>query len=237
MLTRVAGLSVQWIRRQEGIVLFTAFLVVVALYGFAELSAEMLEGDSKAFDEWVLRSLRDPGDPARPIGPPWVREAALELTVLGGRTVLVIVLLLTLGYLALDHKYGAMAFIVAAATGGGVLSLGMKELFARQRPDIVPHLVSAVSPSFPSGHSMVAVVIYLALGALLARFAARRRLRVYCVGAALLLSFLVGVTRMYVGVHYPTDVLAGWAAGLAWALVCWLVARYFQYRGRVTPRS
>jgi undecaprenyl-diphosphatase len=85
---------------------------------------------------------------------------------------------------------------------------------------------------------MAAAVNYLTLGALLARFAARRRLRIYVIAISLSLTLLIGITRVCLGVHYPTDVLAGWAGGLGWALICWLVARYLQYRGAVeTPGS
>jgi len=141
------------------------------------------------------------------------------------------------GYLALEHRYDAIVLVVVATAGGGLLGEGMKWWFARERPAIVPHLGNVGSASFPSGHSMLALVTYLTLGALLARFVARRRSRTYCVAVSLLLALLVGLSRVYLGVHYPTDVLAGWSAGLAWALPCWLVARYLQYRGKVKPPS
>jgi undecaprenyl-diphosphatase len=150
--------------------------------------------------------------------------------------------LVAAGYLVLMRRYGATMLVLVASVGGGILSQGLKQLFGRPRPEVVPHLVVVESLSFPSGHSMAAAVIYLTLGALLARFAARRRVRIYVIGVSFALTFLIGITRVYLGVHYPTDVLAGWAAGLAWALVCWLVARYLQYRGAVeapgrsTPR-
>jgi undecaprenyl-diphosphatase len=162
---------------------------------------------------------------------------AIDVTALGGTGVLAIILLIVVGYLALEGRYDAIALIVVATAGGGLLSELLKWWFARKRPEIVPHLVNVGSASFPSGHSLLAVVTYLTLGAVLARFVPRRRSRTYCIVVSLLLALLIGLSRVYLGVHYPTDVLAGWSAGLAWALPCWLVARYLQYRGRVKPPS
>jgi undecaprenyl-diphosphatase len=232
-LLRIARQAVNWVRRQEGLVLFVALVVVAALFVFARVTDEVLEGGTRGFDEWVLRGLRDPERPERPIGPGWLIGFARDITVLGGQAMLVLVIVLVLGYLVLDHKFGAMWLVIAAATGGGLLTTGLKYLVARERPDVVPHIVSVLSPSFPSGHSMLAAIVYLTLGALLARVAERRRVRTYFITAALVLTGLVGGSRVYLGVHYPTDVLAGWALGLAWALLCWLVARYLQSRGKV----
>jgi len=217
-------LAVRWLTRQEAVVLLVAFGIAFALFVFAKTAGEMLEGDMREFDEGLLRLLRRADDPQRPVGPPWLVGVAKDATALGGTTVLVIVLVVVVGYLALERRYAEIALLAGASAGGGL---------ARARPDVVPHLVSVGSASFPSGHSMLAVVTYLTLGALLARFASRRRTRTYCIGVSLVLALLVGVTRVYLGVHYPTDVLAGWSAGLAWALLCWLVARSLQHRGRV----
>ncbi|HEV8439409.1 MAG TPA: phosphatase PAP2 family protein [Methylomirabilota bacterium] len=225
--------AARWLARQEAAVLVAILGVLLALFGFIKITEELLEGDMGHFDEWLLRGLRLPDQPHTPIGPAWLLEAARDLTALGGRTLLLALVLFALGYLALERKYGGMWLVAIAAAGGGFLSTAMKELFGRGRPDVVPHLVAVASPSFPSGHSMLAAIIYLTLGALLARFAARRRTKIYLLTAALALSFLVGSSRVYLGVHYPTDVLAGWCAGLVWALICWLVARYLQYRGTV----
>jgi undecaprenyl-diphosphatase len=232
---RAARLSLGWLARQEAIVLLTAFVVVLAVYGFIELAEETREGEMHQFDEWVLRLVRRTDNPALLIGPRWLAEAVTDFTALGGTAVLTTVLLCAIGYLALLPRYGAATLVVIASAGGGLLSVGLKHVFARDRPDIVPHLVTVEGLSFPSGHSMAAAVIYLTLGALLARFAARRRIRVYFMAISLGLTFLIGITRVCLGVHYPTDVLAGWAAGLGWALLCWLVARYLQYRGAVEP--
>lgn len=233
MARRASLVLARWVARQEGAVLMAALGVLLALLGFIKTAEEVFEGDMRDFDEWLLLLLRRPGNPKFPVGPQWLMEAAQDITALGGRTVLIIVILSVVGYLALERRRGAMWLVTVAAGGGGLLSTAMKYLFGRGRPDVVPHLVAVASPSFPSGHSMLAAVIYLTLGALLARFAARRRTKAYILAVAIIVTFLVGGSRIYVGVHYPTDVLAGWCAGLAWALVCWLVARYLQYRGAV----
>jgi undecaprenyl-diphosphatase len=228
-------LALRWLTGQEAVVLLAALGIALALLVFAKTAAEMSEGDLREFDESVLQSLRRPDDSRIPIGPPWLVQAAIDVTALGGTTVLALFLVIVVGYLALEHRYDAMVLVVIATAGGGLLGEGLKWWFARKRPAIVPHLVNVGSASFPSGHSMLALVTYLTLGALLARFIPRRRSRTYCVTVSLVLALLVGLSRIYLGVHYPTDVLAGWSAGLAWALLCWLVARYLQYRGRVKP--
>ncbi len=213
--------------------LLIAFAVILTLVGFITLADEMQEGETHEFDAWVLRLLRRPDDPARLIGPTWLPGTVTDITALGGTAVLAGVVLATVGYLALQRRYAAMALVLIASSGGGLLSFALKHVFARTRPDVVPHLVLAGGHSFPSGHAMAAAVVYLTLGALLARFAARRRVRIYVIAMSLVLTALIGITRVYLGVHYPSDVLAGWTAGLAWALLCWLVARYLQYRGAV----
>jgi undecaprenyl-diphosphatase len=134
------------------------------------------------------------------------------------------------GYLWLQRKYGALWFVLIATVGGGLLSHVLKALFARQRPDPVPCLWVS-SPSFPSGHAMLAAVIYLTLGILLARIEPRPLLKAYFLGLMMLLAFLVGISRVYLGVHFPTDVLAGWTVGLVWGLLCGLTAWYLQRHG------
>ena len=91
--------------------------------------------------------------------------------------------------------------------------------------------------SFPSGHSMMAAVTYLTLAALIARVQPTRALKVYVLTLAVLVTVAVGVSRVYLGVHWPTDVLAGWTAGAAWALGCWLVAWWLEGRGAVEPEK
>jgi undecaprenyl-diphosphatase len=233
LVRAAASTGARWLARQEAAVLVAVLVVLLAVFGFVKIAEELGEGELGKLDEWLLQLLRVPGQPHVPIGPPWLMEAAQDITVLGGRTMLIAVTLFVTGYLALERKYGAMWLVVVAAGGGGLLSTAMKQLFDRGRPDVVSHLVAVTSPSFPSGHSMLAAILYLTLGALLARFAARRRTKVYLLTVALFATLVVGSSRAYLGVHYPSDVVAGWCAGLVWALICWLVARYLQYRGTV----
>ena len=234
----------RWIRRavaylggREPVVLLILFLVVAATWGFVQLADEVLEGDTEAFDKWAVRAMRKADSPAEPIGPAWVQELGRDATALGGMAWLVFFTLVVAGYLWLDRKVRLMVFLLAATTSGMLLSLMLKQVFSRPRPDIVPHLSHVHTASFPSGHSMLSAVVYLTLGALLATALPRPRLKIYVLAIALFLSFVVGVSRVYMGVHYPTDVLAGWTAGLAWALACWGLAHWLQQRGKVEPED
>ncbi len=191
------------------------------------------EQETQRFDEWLILSMRRPDDRAVPIGPGWLHEAGRDITALGGVAVLSLMTFAVAGFLWMRRQHHAMWLLLAATVGGLAMSTLLKHLIDRARPDVVPHLSLIYTSSFPSGHSMLSAVVYLTLGSLLARFVAQRRLKLYVLAVALLLTGLVGVSRIYMGVHYPTDVLAGWAAGLVWALLCWLGARYLQRRGAV----
>jgi undecaprenyl-diphosphatase len=109
----------------------------------------------------------------------------------------------------------------------------LKEFFERPRPDLVPHGAEVFTASFPSGHAMMSAVVYLTLGALLARVETGLRVKAFVLSVSVLLTVLVGISRVYLGVHWPTDVLAGWTVGAAWAVMCWLIARVLQRKGRV----
>jgi len=147
--------------------------------------------------------------------------------------VMTLVTLSVAGYLAMVRKHHAMWLVLVSSFGGLLISSLLKDIINRPRPQLVPHLSQVYTSSFPSGHSMMSAVVYLTLGSLLARLVPGRPVKVYCMFVAMALTFLVGVSRVYMGVHYPTDVLAGWTAGLVWALLVWLVARGLQRRGAV----
>jgi undecaprenyl-diphosphatase len=222
---------------REPLMLVVLLLVIAAIWGFIALAGAVVEGDTEEFDRWAVRSMRKADDPAEPIGPRWVQEMGRDATALGGLGWLLFFTLVVAGFLWLDGKRRMMLFVIAAVSGGTLVSFLLKQLVSRPRPDIVPHLSHVQSPSFPSGHSMLSAVVYLTLGALVAASLPRASLKIYVLSIAVLLTLMVGVSRVYMGVHYPTDVLAGWMAGLAWALGCWWFAHWLQLRGRVEPED
>jgi undecaprenyl-diphosphatase len=211
--------------RGELAMLAGAFVAITLTIGFIALAGEVLEGDTQRFDERILAALRSTDDPGRPIGPRWLPGAAVDITALGSAAVLGLAVAGVAGFLLLQGAWRIAVFVVVASSGGWLLNHVLKELFGRARPDVVPHLREVLTLSFPSGHAMTSAAVYLTLGALLMRISKRRLTKFYCRGAAMLLSALVGASRVYLGVHYPTDVLAGWLLGLSWALLCWLVER------------
>ncbi|MBN8229657.1 phosphatase PAP2 family protein [Corallococcus macrosporus] len=205
-------------------------LVVACVLGFVVLSDEVHEGDTQDIDERIVRSLRREEDPALPRGPWWLAETARDVTSLGGFPVLSLLTAAVCGFLVVARRYRTSLFVLASIVGGWILNALLKNLFHRPRPSVVPHLTETMSTSFPSGHAMLSAITYLTLGALLAQFAEHRRVKVYLLTVALILSVLVGCTRVYLGVHYPSDVLGGWVAGLAWALFVTVAARTVRRR-------
>ncbi|WP_239025044.1 phosphatase PAP2 family protein [Rhodoligotrophos defluvii] len=221
------------IGRREWPVVVALFLPAAALWGFIELADEVAEGGTKAVDRALLLALRSPGDPAQPLGPEWLEVMMRDFTALGGVGVLTLITAATIGYLLLLGKPRA-GFAVLIAVGGGILlSTAVKMGIDRPRPELVPYATYVSTASFPSGHSMMATVVYLTLAAMLARVRPRWQTKTYILSWAVLISLLVGVSRVYLGVHWPTDVLAGWTVGSAWALTCWLVTLWLQRRNGV----
>jgi len=214
-------------------VLLSVLAILLGTCGFIAVAFGVSAGVTQNVDERLLRIPRDPADPARTLGPAWLEEVGRDLTAVGGIAALCLVTAAVSGYLLICHKYHALALLLAATLGGLLLSTLLKERFDRPRPEVVPHKSLVMTSSFPSGHSLNSAVVYLTLGSLLAGLSRQLRLKLYFFGVALLLTFLVGVSRVYMGVHYPTDVLAGWFAGLAWAILCSLVARWMRRRGFV----
>ena len=216
--------------RVEVSVLLAVIIVAGGLWGFVELSELARDTHPHAFDTQILLAFRTPGDLDNPIGPRWLEEAMRDVTALGSTVVLTFVIVGTVGFLALTGSGAAAGFILLAVAGGQVLSSALKLGIERPRPDLVSHLAEVFTASFPSGHAMLSAVTYLTLGSLLARIAAGRAVKIYILFLSVLATFAVGVSRVYLGVHWPSDVLGGWCAGAAWAMLCWLAARW--RRGR-----
>ena len=225
--------TLPWLRfgrldRHELTWLFVGLGLCVLLFAFVSLAGEVTEGDTQAFDTKILRALRDPADPSKPIGPAWIEEPLLDLTAIGGSTVLGLVIVAVAGYLVLQTRYRTAIVVAITSLSGELLNAAMKHAFNRPRPTIVPHLRVVYSTSFPSGHAMESAIVYLTLAAILMRASETRLTKLYILGVAALLTTLVGISRVYLGVHYPTDVIGGWIVGFMWASACWLAAQRFE---------
>ena len=211
-------------------VLLAGIVVAGGLWGFIEMAEVARDTTAHAFDTDILLAFREAGSTDDPVGPPWLEEAVRDITGLGSMIVLVLVTAATIFYLLLIGKRREALLMLVAVGGGQILSSLLKLGIDRPRPDLVPHLAEVQTLSFPSGHAMMAAVTYLTLGSMLAGIVPGRATKIYVLGVAVLVTLMVGLSRIYLGVHWPSDVLAGWCAGFAWAMLCWLVARNFFHR-------
>ncbi len=223
--------------RIELVPLLALVLVAGGIWLFAALADEVNEGDTHQVDEQILLALRNPANRSDPLGPRWLEEMERDFTALGGVGVLILLTTAVSVYLVLDGKNRAAVLVLLAVGGALIGSNLLKHGFQRPRPDLVPHGSYVYTTSFPSGHSMMSAATYLTLGALMARVQKRRRVKIFLMGFAALLTLVVGISRVYLGVHWPTDVLAGWTAGGVWALMVWLLARWLQHRGKVETEN
>ena len=214
----MAAVTSRWdlLRRRPELVLIVT-LAAAAIIGFVvwKLGSEIKEGETDAFDRAALAWVRlHLGNVAA------LRTVMLDLTALGDTATLTIVVLFAAGFAAASKKAALAAFLVAEATLGTSITTLVKPWFGRARPDVVEHWAPFSSASFPSGHSANSAVVYLSLALLAAQWAPTRPARLFLVGAAIALVVGIGFSRVFLGVHWPTDVFAGWALGSAWALVC-----------------
>jgi len=208
-------------------------LAALGVYGFTVLAEEVMEGETHAFDTWLLLSLRDAADPQNPYGPGWMQELIRDFTALGGVGILTLITLAAASFLWLQGNRRSMLLVLTAIFSGFIMSSLLKRGFDRPRPDLVPHGSITYTASFPSGHAMLSAIVYLTLAVLVARVQPQRRMKVFLLGIAALLTLMIGISRVYLGVHWPTDVIAGWAAGASWALMWWVLATWLETRGMV----
>jgi undecaprenyl-diphosphatase len=221
-LTRLERHEISW--------LLMALGGSILLFAFLKLASEVMEGETLAFDTRMLRALRNPADPARLIGPPWLQGALLDLTSLGSPVILGLVVVAVVGFLLLQTRYRTALFVLLTSSTAWFVNYALKNAFERTRPSVVPHLRDVTSPSFPSGHALTSAVVYLTLGAVLMHVSKGRLTKIYCLAAAMMLTLLAGISRVCLGVHYPTDVIAGWIVGLLWASLCWGAAQVLERR-------
>jgi len=232
MLRRFSKALSEATRLERGVLVVLA-LAATGLLGFVHLAGEVMEGSTQGFDSRLLLMFRNPQDLSDPIGPRWFEEVMRDFTALGGTAVLSLLTLFVTVFLVLSGQRRPALLVAASIVLGMIVSMLLKLVFDRPRPDLVPHGMDVYTLSFPSSHAMMSALVYLTLGALLARTQADLRARLYLIGCAIVLTCLIGVSRVYLGVHWPTDVLAGWAVGSCWALASWGLARHVQSVGPV----
>jgi undecaprenyl-diphosphatase len=211
---------------EELTILGVALIIVVAALIFLVLAGRVMEGDTQKLDEVIVQWFRRADDPSLPRGPAWMREVGMDITALGSFAVLLLLVLAVAGFLWIHQQKRLMMLLLISTGGGFLLNALMKRVFARPRPSVVPHLREVFTPSFPSGHAALSAIVYLTIGVLLFEVVKGRKARLYCLAIAMTASGLVGLSRVYLGVHYPSDVLAGWITGIAWAATCWLAVQY-----------
>lgn len=216
--------------------LFISLIVVASLLlAFGVIADEVMEGATSPFDHYVVFAFRSLSNSSDPIGPAWLQSMARDITALGSVVVLGIILLSVVGYLFLSQKNVSAWLMLAAVLGGTLLNSLLKHGFARPRPDLFFQSTKVFTASFPSGHAALSAITYLTLAALLTRTTTSRPIRIYFIAVGALLTLSVGVSRVYLGVHFPTDVFAGWCIGSAWALGCWAIFSRLQRKGVVEP--
>jgi undecaprenyl-diphosphatase len=227
VMLRTASRKVwHWTRSLDLDILIAIFLICGLLLAFEQIADDVLEGETASFDTAVLLFFRTADDVSDPVGPRYVEEMVRDVTALGGIAVISLATLGALGFLLLAGRKKTALVLLVATLGAMGMSTALKNVVDRQRPDLVPHGMEVYTASFPSGHSMQAAATYLTMGALLAQVQKRRRVKVFILSVATGITLLVGISRIYLGVHWPTDVLAGWTAGAGWAILCWLLAKW-----------
>ena len=197
-------------------------VVAAGIYTFLAIADEVSENEIARVDSALLLLLRDSNDLSSPIGPSWLEQVVIEITTLGGYPVLVTLVAAVAGFLLVSRQYGATVFLLGSIISGTLAGHLLKIVYDRPRPDVVDHLVQIHTASFPSGHATMSAVVYLTLATLIVRLVDDVAVRVYVLAVAILLTLAVGLSRIYLGVHWPSDVAAGWALGAAWACLSWL---------------
>jgi len=205
-----------------------AAVVLIGAWVFLHMANLVEDHGGHPLDDVIIQWFRQPGDPGVLRGPSWTEEAVRDLTALGSPLVVALLTVLTSGYLVVSRRPHAALVVSLSAAGGGWLNFLLKEWFGRPRPGVVPPLTEVTGLSFPSGHAQISTIVFLTVASVMARLATTPARRLYILGSALCLAILVGISRIALGVHYPTDVLAGWMVGVVWSLVLAGMVRLLQ---------
>ena len=208
--------------RAEFAALGALAIVTLGIMTFVEIADDMTEADGQAFDQMVLHWMQPIA--GQPRGPWWLQEAAADITSLGGIAVLTLFAIVAIGMLMILKKRLSAVLLVIGLAGGVVLSEGLKALFERERPPAAFQAVETLNASFPSGHALLSTVFYLTVAVMMTRAFPKRRLMAYVLGVGMVFALLIGLTRVYLGAHWASDVMAGWCVGAAWAMALWLVS-------------
>lgn len=216
----------------EPLVLIAFVSFGLLLFSFFEVADDVMEGDTHAIDMQILMLLRDGNNPQNPLGPPWVGEMVRDISGLGGIAILTLVTVSAAIYLCMIKRVGEAVYLAAVVSLGTLLSNALKFGFARPRPDIVPHGSYTFTGSFPSGHSMMSALVFLSVGMMLAKAQKSTPPKIFFLGMSVVLTIMIGISRVYLGVHWPSDVLAGWLIGGSCAIGFWLIEWFWQTKIR-----
>ena len=227
-LTKLLQIIINGLKLFEPVVLLAMMLLIFMVMGFTEVADDVMEGDTHGIDTALLMMMRDGNDPQNAGGPPWVEEM-----MRGGILILSFVSLGAAAYLFMRGKIGQGLYLLGTVAVGTLLSNILKAGFDRPRPDLVPHGSYTFTGSFPSEHSMMAAIVYLSVGVLLARAHDNIKLKIYFIALSVILTVAIGISRVYLGVHWPSDVLAGWMAGCAFALTFYMLEWAWMSRTRL----
>lgn len=233
MINKVIFHIRRWTGGTETSALLLLVILASGIWLFGLIATGLIKEEPGEFDEQILLLFREPDDKADPIGPHWVEETVRDFTALGGTGIILFIMVGLVGFYLLRQNYQLASLILLAVLGSFLLTYTLKAGFNRPRPELVPQITFVSAASFPSGHSSIAATTYLTLGALIARSQEQRRAKLYIMAFAILLVLLIGFSRIYLGVHWPSDVLAGWVLGAVWAIVVLLAARWWQERHQV----
>ena len=232
-LTKLLQIIINGLKLFEPVVLLAMMLLIFMVMGFTEVADDVMEGDTHGIDTALLMMMRDGNDPQNAGGPPWVEEMMRDVSGMGGILILSFVSLGAAAYLFMRGKIGQGVYLLGTVAVGTLLSNILKAGFDRPRPDLVPHGSYTFTGSFPSGHSMMAAIVYLSVGVLLARAHDNIKLKIYFIALSVILTVAIGISRVYLGVHWPSDVLAGWMAGCAFALTFYMLEWAWMSRTRL----